>query len=66
MTKAIKIEGMSCMHCVAAVTKALSAVNGVRKVSVDLDSKTAIVEAESTVTDEMLSKAVADAGYQVV
>ena len=66
MTKAIKIEGMSCMHCAGAVIKALSAVSGVHDVKVDLDNKTATLEAESTVTDETLRAAVAEAGYQVV
>ncbi|HBU11592.1 MAG TPA: heavy metal translocating P-type ATPase [Clostridiales bacterium] len=66
MTKTIKIEGMSCMHCVGAVTKALAAVAGVEHVTVDLESKTATVEAQSTVTDAMLRAAVEDAGYQAV
>lgn len=66
MTKTIKIEGMSCMHCVGAVEKSLTAVEGVRNVNVDLDSKTATIEAEGTVTDAMLRAAVEDAGYQVV
>ncbi|HCC36742.1 MAG TPA: heavy metal translocating P-type ATPase [Treponema sp.] len=66
MTKTIKIEGMSCMHCVGAVTKSLTAVNGVISVNVDLDSKTATVEIENTVTDDMLRAAVENAGYQVV
>lgn len=66
MTKTIKIEGMSCMHCVGAVKKSLTAVEGVRNVNVDLESKTATVEAEVTVTDDMLRAAVEDAGYQVV
>ncbi|WP_298068362.1 heavy metal translocating P-type ATPase [uncultured Mailhella sp.] len=63
--KSIVIEGMHCMHCSGAVEKALRAVPGVREVSVDLASKTATVEAEG-VSDADLSKAVTDAGYEVV
>lgn len=66
MTKTIKIEGMTCMHCVGAVKKSLTAVEGVRNVNVDLDNKTATIEAENIVTDDMLRAAVEDAGYQVV
>jgi len=66
MTKTLKIEGMSCMHCVAAVTKALNAVNGVNSAAVDLDSKTAVIEITGTVMDETLSAAVEEEGYTVV
>jgi len=66
MLKTLKIEGMSCSHCVMAVTKALSAVSGVDRVSVDLDSRTAKLDAEAGVTDDMLIAAVDDAGYEVV
>ena len=63
--KKIVIEGMQCPHCSAAVEKALRAVPGVKEATVDLAAKTASVEAEG-VSDETLTKAVTDAGYQVV
>lgn len=66
VTKLIKIEGMSCMHCSGAVTKQLNAIEGV-KATVDLDSKTATVELKNTsITDAILKQAVEDAGYEVV
>ncbi len=33
----LQIDGMSCQHCVGAVTKALEAIEGVSEVAVDLD-----------------------------
>lgn len=66
MTKTLKIDGMSCMHCVGAVTKALKAVDGVSDVAVDLDNKSATATITGTVTDEMLRAAVDEAGYEVV
>lgn len=39
----LKIEGMSCGHCVSAVTNILSEVKGVKKVSVSIENKEAIV-----------------------
>ena len=66
MTKTLKIEGMSCMHCVGAVTKALKAVGGVNSVDVDLESKSATVEIVGTVTDKVLCDAVEEAGFQVI
>lgn len=61
--KKIVIEGMMCQHCVAHVRDALNKLPGVTA-EVDLDSKTATVTGEAT--DEALTAAVAEAGYQVV
>lgn len=60
----MKIEGMACGHCKAAVEKALNAIEGVQA-QVNLEAKTAEVQAEG-VDAEMLKKAVEDAGYDVV
>ena len=64
MKKTIKIEGMMCMHCVKHVDKALNAVEGVTAVAVNLEAKNAVVE--GTMTDEALTAAIVDAGYEVV
>lgn len=61
----MKIEGMMCPHCQAAVTKALNAVEGVTKTEVSLEDKAAYVEAGEGVSKDALKKAVADAGYEV-
>lgn len=61
----MKIEGMMCPHCQAAVTKALNAVEGVTKTEVSLEDKAAYVEAGEGVSRDALKKAVADAGYEV-
>lgn len=63
MEKKLSIEGMMCQHCVAHVTKALTALPGVTAAEVDLDHKSATVRGE--VSDADLKKAVEDAGYQV-
>lgn len=64
MTKTLKITGMMCPKCSARAEKALNAVEGVTA-SVDLASATATCECAEGVTDEALTKAVADAGYTV-
>lgn len=61
----MKIEGMACGHCKAAVEKALNAIDGV-KAEANLEAKTASVEAPAGVDKEALKKAVEDAGYEVV
>ena len=66
MQKTLKIEGMSCMHCVKAVEKALNAVDGVSNAQADLEKKQATVEIAGAVTGGALRAAVEEAGYQVV
>lgn len=61
----MRIEGMACAHCKAAVEKALNAIEGV-KAEVNLEAKTASVEAPADVDKEVLKKAVEEAGYEVV
>lgn len=65
MTKVISIEGMMCNHCTGTVQKALEAVEGVNAVTMSLEQKNAAVELASDVADEVLTKAVVDAGYEV-
>lgn len=59
----MKIEGMMCPHCQAAVTKALEALEGT-KAEVNLEKKEAYVE--TGLEKEALKKVVEDAGYQVL
>ncbi|HEX7415876.1 MAG TPA: cation transporter, partial [Smithellaceae bacterium] len=42
--KSIKVKGMTCQHCVMAVTKALGALEGIKNVQVDLKSGVATYE----------------------
>ena len=66
MEKVISIESMACMHCVNHVQQALSAVPGVKEAKVDLESKSATVSVDGSVTDAALKAAVDEAGYQAV
>lgn len=65
MKKTIDIQGMSCNHCVMAVKNALSEIEGISKVDVELDSNKAILEGVNLV-DADLIKAIEEAGYDVV
>jgi Cu+-exporting ATPase len=62
--QAIKIEGMSCASCVGRVERALSAVPGVDKASVNLATEMARVESAQPVDLAMLVQAIDKAGYQ--
>jgi copper chaperone len=66
-TTTLKIQGMTCNHCVMRVTKALRSVPGVREAKVDLQKTEAVVTYDEAQTESnRLSQAVAEAGYQVV
>ncbi len=60
----LKVQGMTCNHCVMRVQKALKAVPGVQDAQVDLRKAEATVSHEATVTKETLAAAVAEAGYK--
>ncbi|AOX99101.1 heavy-metal-associated domain-containing protein [Jeongeupia sp. USM3] len=63
----IRIDGMSCGGCVASVTRALQAVDGVKTVSVTLDPPQARVDFDAADTDAAeIERAVEDAGYDVI
>ncbi len=63
MKKRIQIEGMSCMHCVKHVTTALNEVEGVSQVVVNLKQNDAVIEVAENVQNDVLSSAIAEAGY---
>lgn len=66
MKKKILIEGMSCGHCVNHVREALSELNGVTSVDVNLAGKSAVIETSVDVKDEDIKFAIDDAGYETI
>lgn len=58
------VDGMSCNHCVQAVTKAVKGVDPDAGVRVDLAAK--LVEADTQADPKRVLQAIADAGYAVV
>ncbi|KUO65882.1 MAG: heavy metal transport/detoxification protein [Gracilibacter sp. BRH_c7a] len=66
MKKNIRIEGMTCGNCVKHVKEALSELEGVTGVDVNLDTKTAVLEASGDVSDEDIKATIDDVGYAVV
>ena len=63
MKKKIKIEGMSCMHCVLHVKEALEPL-AKSEVEVNLEGKYALIE--TSASDEEIINAIDDAGYDVI
>jgi copper ion binding protein len=57
------VAGMSCAHCVEAVTEEVEQVTGVAAVEIDLDTKRVVVRGES-VSDDAVREAIREAGYE--
>ena len=66
MKKTMKIEGMMCAHCEAAVKKALEALDGVESAEVSHTDGCAVVNLSGEVSDAALKKAVEDKDYTVI
>ncbi|ABK53423.1 Heavy metal transport/detoxification protein [Acidothermus cellulolyticus 11B] len=64
-TKTYTVEGMSCQHCVSAITAEVGKVPGVAGVTVDLAGKTVTVTGDAF-EDAAIAAAVEEAGYTLV
>ena len=62
----IKIKGMSCQHCVGSVTKALSEIEGITDVQVNLEKGEATFSEQSPVDEQIIKDAIARIGFEVV
>lgn len=62
----LTIKGMHCGSCAGNIERSVKKVSGVKNVSVSMMTNKGIVEAEDSVSEEELKKAVARAGYSVV
>lgn len=63
----IKVEGMSCEHCVKAVTKAVSTLPGINAVTVDLKAGTVTVEHDTAQSPlEKIMFEIEEQGYDVM
>lgn len=66
MQKTIKIEGMMCPRCSGHVTDALVKLDGVESANVSHETGLAQLTLSKDISNDILSKAVTEAGYEVV
>ena len=66
MATTLKVEGMSCQHCVMSVTKALNQLEGIKNVQVDLAKGEVRFDNTKDMASGRIEKAIQDAGYEVV
>jgi len=64
-TTDITVTGMTCGHCVAAVTEELLKLDGVSDVAIDLDSGSVVITSSAPLDAGQLTAAVDEAGYEV-
>jgi copper chaperone CopZ len=62
----VKIQGMTCQHCVMSVSKALNSIPGLKNVRVNLVTGEASFENTQNLSPDKIRQAVEDAGYKVV
>jgi copper chaperone len=63
--KTIKINGMSCQHCVKAVIKTLSEIDGIKDIQVDLAKGEATFDEEQPIAHDLLRERIKKAGYEL-
>jgi copper chaperone len=67
MTESVYVvKGMTCGHCVNAVTTEVSQIDGVQKVDVDLATGKVLVTSDQQVAEDDIRAAVDEAGYELV
>jgi len=64
-TATYQVKGMTCSHCVNAVTTEVSAIAGVSDVAISLDDGTVTVTADEPVSADAVRDAVQEAGYEL-
>ena len=66
MQTTINVSGMTCGHCVSAVTMELSLIPSVTEVEVDLESGQVTITSDAALEQAQLATAIDDAGYELV
>lgn len=64
--KVITIEGMMCEHCKMKVERALSELNGVSKVKVNLKNKTATIYSTKSISNDDIKNSISKLDYKVI
>ncbi|MEW6187114.1 MAG: cation transporter [Thermodesulfobacteriota bacterium] len=62
----VNVKGMSCQHCVMAVTKALKEIDGLQDIAVDLEKGQAAYREIKPVDKQVIKDKIKKAGYEVV
>ena len=64
--KTVTVDGMHCQKCVARITDALKKIDGVKKVSIDLDEKTVSIISKSELPLTAVKSTIESLGFKVI
>jgi len=64
-TTTYRVTGMTCEHCVRAVTAEVAKLPGVLDVAVDLETGAVAVTSDAPVAEAAIAEAVREAGYEI-
>ena len=64
-TTSYQVTGMTCQHCVHAVTAEVTTIDGVRDVSVDVTAGTVTVSSAGPLSIDAVRAAIDEAGYEL-
>jgi copper chaperone CopZ len=65
MNTIVTVSGMTCDHCINAVTEELMKLSEVTDVKIQLDSGTVDIESDSELNPGLIESAIQEAGYEV-
>ena len=66
MKEILKVEGMSCNHCVNSIETNVGELTGVSTVKVDLGNNEVLVEFDNVATLDQIKETIEDQGYDIV
>ena len=64
--KILTVDGMHCQKCAARIDAALKSIDGIKKVSVDLDKKTVSVISKEEIAESVLKETIEKLGFKVI
>jgi len=64
--KILIVDGMHCQKCIARITEALKSVDGVKRISIDLDSKAVSVISKTEIPLDTLKSVIEKLGFTVI
>ena len=67
MQKVLKVEGMTCQHCIQTVTETVGKMTGVEKVGVSFEQKEVTIDFDELQTQtEAICAQIVEAGFEVI
>jgi copper ion binding protein len=66
MKRTLKVEGMSCDHCIRRITNAINEIEGAKCLEISLKDKMVLVDSNNDEVFENIKNAINEVGYEVI